>query len=368
MLLLVSHFATNKGVTDFFVDYLIENNKDFYLFKHPFSTNKTTHSELLLRKNGQWKTIKTYKRSKSEILNLIKNFLTTVWMSLRLGSQIDTTYSFGSLNASANVLSSWFLRRTTVFWGVDYSRNRFTNKILNLFYHITETFACRFSTYTISQSERQQIARMQYHGLKKSRAILSANGVDSINYAKDFGPYTPPALLYLGSITKQHGVVDFVKASYVQHDIDPKLYIIGTGDKEQELLSILVANSKAADKVQYVGYLNHEKIGDWISAKNERLFGIAPYSNNAGDHVYYVDSLKVKEYLSYNIPYIASNVISVPEDLRSFGILYHDDAEFRAKINEWTNDFKLDIGKKNKALANYMWESLFTKVFSQIKS
>ena len=48
MILIISHFAENKGTTDFFIDFLIEQGRDFYLLKHPFSFAEKNYSELYL--------------------------------------------------------------------------------------------------------------------------------------------------------------------------------------------------------------------------------------------------------------------------------------------------------------------------------
>lgn len=368
MILLVSHFGENRGVTDFFIDFLLEQKRDFYLLKHPLSSARSDYSELCLYSKGTPILVSRYKKTRFHFLNFAKDFYISLLVSFKLNSKVDKVISFGSFNAAPFIFTNSFFGRKIYFWGVDYSRERFTNPLLNKTYRITETVACKYSDFIISQSARQEEARIKFHGLMKQRSIVSSNGIEEKFFKKDFSKYSEPALLYIGSITKQHGIVSFADYFYLEKDLPLELTIIGSGEEEAALGEI-IKRSNHPDRIKYLGPRDQREISEFISKADKKLFGIAPYvfDSGAGDHVYYGDSIKIKEYLNYNLPHITHNATYIPEQLKRFGILYDSLSELSESLEDKLRRFHLNIEEKNRALAAYNWKTIFGDIAESLK-
>lgn len=367
MILIVSHFADNKGTTDFLIDYLLEEGEDFYLLKHPFIFAKSEYSELYLYSAGIPHLLARYKKLRSNALNLIKNFYISAAVSFKLKIKVDHVISFGSFNAVPYIITNPFFRRRVYFWGVDYSRKRFTNLAFNKIYLEFETLACRYSSYVINQSERQEAARIKYHGLSKEKSIVSANGVSEVSIMRESSRFADPTLLYMGSITEQHGIIDFVRFFYVENDISIKLTIIGAGEEEAALMEVM-EKSHDSRKIVYMGFKSQQEIRDYLLENNQNYFGIAPYSDQYNDHVYYGDSLKIKEYLTYNMPFITSEVVYVQPELIKFGIIYNSFDDLLPQLTSGLNNWSFNIDQKNRLLNKYRWSEIFMKTLSTIQN
>ena len=360
MILLVSHYTRNKGTTDFFRDYLISRNIKHYYLRHPFVfVDDLKYSELVYFDGKKEKTVSKYKKINNSILDMIRNFIISFYVSIKLNRKINKIFAFGSFNTLPFLLSNLFFKRKITFWGVDYSTKRFGNVIMNKIYLVTETVACRYSNRIFNSSPRQAEARMKFHGLKEEKSRIFPNGIEKINFKKDFSKYEKIGLLYIGSITKQHGIIDFVKKFYINDSISYALHIIGGGEKEKEL-NTLVKENNLQDKVKLYGFLTQSQIQNKLIDINEKLFGIAPYSDKMDDLVYYRDSLKIREYLNYNIPYIAPRILYVNENLKKFGFIYKNDNELEKILNDKLIDgFKINQSSVRAVLySEYTWNNI----------
>lgn len=366
MILIVSHFTKNKGVTDFFVEFLEKQKKDFYVLKYPFTFTDIKFSELYLYSDGRYSLIEKYKKNNNDIINLLKNFFISIKVSYILGKRVNKIIAFGSFNVIPFIFFKKFFNRNIYFWGVDYSRKRFRNMFLNKLYLFFETLSCKYCSAVINQTKRQEEARIQLHNLKKNKSIVITNGIEIVNLNKDFSKFNEPAFLYIGSITKQHGIIDFIHYLYIENNSPYILYIIGGGE-EVKILEQIIKNNNLDKKIYYLGYKNQQEIIRFLLGLNKKIFGIAPYSDNLNDHVYYGDSLKIKEYLNYNLPYITSSIIYIPKELQKFGIIYNSLSELSESLENKLRHFNLNIKEKKEVLSAYKWEDIFKKVAELIK-
>jgi hypothetical protein len=166
--------------------------------------------------------------------------------------------------------------------------------------------------------------------------------------------------LYIGSITDQHGIIKFVKEFYINDKIPYNLYIIGGGEKE-DLLDDLIKKNNLSKKIFYMGSRKLNEIINFLKKIDRGLFGIAPYSKEINDHVYYGDSLKIKEYLNYNLPFISSDVVYIPKNLRDFGLIYKNQKELNTILHSKLKTLSIDSQKLKKTMKEYLWENIFNK-------
>lgn len=365
MILIVSHFTKNKGVTDFFIDFLLKKDQEFYVIKHPFTSADLQFSELILYKNGQSILVTKIKKTKSDLINLVMNFFVTLLFSLKLGKKIDVAIAFGSFNVTPLVLTNILFLRKVCFWGVDYSRKRFANYSLNRIYFLLETIASKYSSFTINQSLRQEEARIKFHSLDKTKSILSTNGIEATESNKTTLSNVSTAFIYIGSLTKQHGIVDFIKFFYIDNDIKFTTFIIGDGEERENLINIM-AKAHNPEKIKFLGFKTQEEIRRLIMFSDDNMIGIAPYTDKINDHVYYGDSIKIKEYLNYDLPYIASDVVCIPNDLIEFGIVFHSFEDLLRNIENVSDLQRFNKQRKDKVLEHYQWAFLFSDVIKTL--
>jgi|GEM_PF-1008449 len=366
MLLLVSHFTKNKGTTDYFSEYLKNNSIPYYYLRHPFNFTDLRYSELVFFDGKKEILLNKYGKINNSILDLVRNFLVSLFISLKLNKKVDKIMAFGSFNVIPFIFLKKTLKRTVYFWGVDYSRDRFRIKLLNGLYSFFETVACKCGDLVIQPTKRQADARMQFHKLKIEKSLIVPNGVGEIKFNKTFSIYEKIALIYIGSITVQHGVLDFIKYFYLKKKLNYKLYIIGGGELENELMDLIKLNG-LENKIIFLGSKKQEEIAVFLRDANEKLFGIAPYDDKFNDHVYYGDSLKIKEYLNYNIPFITSCIAYVPPEIRKFGFVYADFEKLSQFFKKGIVDFQFDEKNKDEVLKKYRWENIFSVLMDRTK-
>lgn len=357
MILIVSHFTNNKGTTDYFRDFLLCKNRPHYYLRHPFSFTDIKKSQLIYFDGNKEVILKEYNKFNNEKLDLIRNFFLSLFIAFKYGKKIKKVFAFGSFNTVPFLLVKYCFRNKVIFWGVDYSTKRFKNILLNKFYLWTETISCKYSDGIIQPTKRQEDARIKYHNLNKEKSLIIPNGTAEINFNKDFSIYDIISFIYIGSITAQHGILDFIKYFYLKKNIDSKLYIFGGGELENELRKLIKENG-LKDKVIFFGFKKQSEIIDFLDITTERLFGIAPYNDSKSDHTFFIDSLKIKEYLNYNIPFVISNISYISDSLKNSGIIYKDYSEIFEKIS----GFNYNLNNIQKFKSDFYWKNILNKI------
>lgn len=359
MYFIVTHFTKNLWTTDYFTEYLRKNKISYIFLKHPFqSENDLLYSEVIEFDGKDEKIIWKYKKSQNFFFEMLRNFFLTFYISIKFFWKYKKVIGFGWFNIFP-VLWVRIFWKITYFWWVDYSRKRFWNLVLNKIYLFLETAWCIFASKVISSSKRQSEAREKFHHAKYEKTIIINNGISNINFSKNFFQNSDICFFYLGSITPQHGVLDFIKYFYLENNISNSIYIIGWWELEEELKKIIEKN-KLQEKIYFLWRKNREEILQFLKKNENKIFWIAPYSDNLNDHVYYGDSLKIREYLGYNIPFLVSDIPYISDDLQKFGITYK---KFEEIDFEELKTFSFDIDAKNKILEKYTWDNLFSKEF-----
>lgn len=367
MKLLITHISFNKGTADYYIDFLKNKNECFFVLRHPMTKNVSNRSILSYVSSGSENEVATYRVMKSDVAGYLGNLMISLWVIINHTSSVKYIVGFGGFNILPAILLS-FLGHKSVFWGVDYSTRRFSNSALNRVYLYIETLACLYSHYVIQPSFRQEEVRIKRHGLNKEKSIVLPNGIElsGRNLVRWENLDAPLALIYLGSITNQHGLLDFVRFVYLKENLRIPLYIFGGGELSADLIYLIEKNN-LNKLVFYFGYKTHDEILYFINSCNKKLVGIAPYRVHSGsDHVYFGDSLKIKEYISYGMSYLTSNVVYIDEELKYFGSIYSDELTL---LNFLRNPSTIRSGTAanfQSFLNNYSWSNIFHKKLSKI--
>lgn len=364
MILINSHFSKNKGTTDFFIDFLSKKGESFYVLKHPFDVSDKKEIELYFFVGEDYSLVSSYKKSDSFLFNLFKDLIISLWVSIKLRSKVTIIFGFGSFNIFPFILTDIFFKRKKIFWGVDYSRKRFSNAFLNKTYLLLETVSCLYADFVISVTQRQETARIKYHKLHKNKSIICTNGIipnELVFNKKNDGEYK---MIYIGSITEQHGVIDLMLNFFMKNNLKYPVDIIGSGNGVDKLKQI-ITSGEIGSNTKYLGFMSQKDIYEYIKSSEYKLIGIAPYSDKFDDHVYYGDSLKIKEYLNYYIPFLVSDLVYIPTELLGYGIVYHTYDDLTEKLKNLDSLFPKIEEVKN-TLQDYSWNTLFSDTLQKI--
>lgn len=367
MILIISHYTKNRGVTDFLIQHIESKKIPFLYLRHPFYFENIKISELVdSKKDGKKIVLLKIIKSKVSFLSMIQDLFINIFVSLKMGKKVNKIIGFGSFNMFPFIITNWIYRRKLYFWGCDYSIKRFNSVFLNKLYFWFETLACKYSTLIIQPTLRQQLVRQEKHGLDVKKSLIIPNGIESFERLGRVREDQEIALIYIGSITKQHGVTEFVKYFYSENKIPFKLFIFGSGEDEASLVDLIKENS-LSNSVTYFGSNTTEEIRFFIKNFEGRFFGIAPYDRKYGDHVYYGDSIKIKEYLSWGIPFITSEVAYVDEELKSLGYVYKDFEQLLSFFRNSISNLKIDQGYRTKVMIKkYLWENNLNKLINKL--
>src|SRR3989344_8996851 len=361
MHLLISHAGANKGVTGYFKDYLAEQKIEYMYLRHPFAESDFRTSDLIYVSNtGREETVSKYHLPSNEIFAMAAHFFISSWVLLRRGRHISLVIGFGSFNCIAALLLRAIFRYKVYFWGVDYSTKRFSNSILNSLYLYFETISCRHVDLVIQPTQRQEEARARRHGLSKGRSLIIPNGIASL--ALEFHSDRPPtAFLYVGSITRQHGILDLVEDYYITKKDSTPTNVVGGGSPAAELERVL-KEKDLVNVIHYFGRKSREEMTQILRATKESFVGLAPYKQfYDADHVRFGDSLKIKEYLGFGLPFLVSADVDVSTDLAKFGIRYQSESQLFELLSRPSQIPGPDVEALKKSLQSFTWRELFNK-------
>lgn len=365
MRIVISHFTKNKGTTDYFLEYLQTEKLTYYCIKHPLPSAKRLTSQLIYFNGNEQKLIKSYPALDFSVIGYIYNFALTAWLLLLILKKKSTiVYCFGSFNVLPALCIVPFKRARIVFWGVDYSPRRFSSTILNHLYHLTETLSCHFADLLVQPNIRQQKARASMHGLKLSHSVIVPNGVEQYKDNTRNLANAPIAFYYLGSLSTTHGVYEFVHEVYIKRRSTTMLDIFGSGEQEGAIAE-LIANNKLQSIVKLHGPIEHAEIVKFVQNNQFNLVGIAPYKVDKESHIYYGDSLKIKEYLALGTPFLTHKDMLTSRKIAEHGIKYANFDDLDKNVLPKLQVIVKNLNKDLTFMKAYLWSAVFSSYLIQ---
>ena len=230
----------------------------------------------------------------------------------------DIFIGIDPLNAFAGVVFRKIgLLKKTVFYCVDYTPTRFTNKIVNSVYLWIDNFCAKnsdevwnVSTRIVDLRKKQGVANEKIKFVPNSPVFGNCPrrkiaDVDRNRIVMVSGLTHGPALdLVLESFKKVHS--KFPKT---------KLVIVGTGSYQRRLTR-RIKTMGLVESVILAGQLPNSELLTEVS-KSALALSIYPRSKNYS-WVYYGDSKKTREYLACGVPVITTDVVSTCDDIKKY--------------------------------------------------
>lgn len=197
---------------------------------------------------------------------------------------------------------------------VDYSPQRFENKILNKIYHLIDRITLRFSDKAWVVSERIYDLRTK-QGKNPSDITVVPNAPSNREVERLVKKQTNPFnLITIGTITRAVDfglIIDSVGEIYKKFP-KIKLTIIGQGNGMDDLKKE-IEKRKLSKNIFLTGSKTH---GEVFKILSDQGIGIAMYTDNAS-WSYYSDSMKARDYLALGLPVIISGNIGTAEEIKN---------------------------------------------------
>jgi len=373
-IVIVSHvFAT--GPAQELENYLVKKQiKDLTFLGFPFSYCKVKNPFLKKYQSGCLIKEKIY-----PVLSLpgslfhFKDIFLTIWIVLTKSFKADLYIGADCLNAfSGLVLKKLGIVKKVVFYTIDYVPTRFSNKLLNNFYHWIDFCCVKNCDQTWNLAVEMAKGR-EAKGLPLkygSRQVTVPIGVSDIKKVefKDIERYT---IAFMGHLTAGKGIETLIDSmpDILSKISDTRLLIIGSGEMEASLKE-LVRRKKLDKSIEFTGYLeNHDEVIDKLS---KCAIAIAPYRDSKDTYTRYADPGKIKAYLAAGLPVVVTNVPKIAEviDKAGCGIAIQDKKETLVdSIYKLLSDE--DLLRKYRLntvnfIKNYTWDAIYQKAFTSL--
>jgi len=377
--ILATHATDIQGPPDALATYLQNRTEWLVVMKFPLSADDMLKPGCEIYRDGQPIERRTFGiRIRPFLLNYVIDLLLILYWSLCIIAKYKLTSItfFGCNNyvtLSGLALKGCRQVKTVVFYSIDYSQQRFSNRLLNCVYRYIDKIAATKSAFVWSNTNRTRAIRTR-QGIREASNILVPNGVysDLITPSDGNGRHDHGiSIEYHGHLTESKGVQNVIDALDKLGNPNFSLDIIGSGPFEGRLRAV-AARSKYKDKITFVGRRSYKET---IAALSKYDLSVALISPKE-DYIRYCDPVKIKEALASNVPVLVSNVPEIAQLIkqRKLGIVV-ENAENVEEIARRLGDLFANIGvlaeyRKNIAeiRKDFDWNNIYDKPMQLIKA
>lgn len=352
IIFILSHNSEIPGPIDYYHRYLVKIGYRIIKLEHPLD-NYQERSTVFCNKNN---IIKIKRSNDFGIFNLFIDFYISLKFVLK--NNFDIFIGANNFDTFISLVSRKIFRKKIekiVYFGTDFSEDRFKNKALNKIYFFIESICCRYSDLIVSNTKRAENKRLEF-GLKKEKSMVIPNGVllDKEDFNKK--ELNKNNFIFIGSVTREHGLYDLIETI---HPLIKRLVLIGYGDDWNRVIGICKEKSI---KIETHCKKDHKFCIDYLKTFNG--FGLAPY-NLDSKWTYYCSPLKVVEYIACGLPVLMSSLPEIASYVKEniLGVVYFGELNY----NEISHDLKLfDVNgfnlKAKEFYSIYNQNSLYSKI------
>jgi len=317
-------------------------------------------------------------RREAALVQYVKDFLLTIYWTIKTGQKFDVFIGFDNLNAFAGwVLKRLGVARQCVFYVVDYSPLRFENKVLNWIYHKIESFCAIHCDETWNLSERMISARETFKGIKPEQCGIQK--IAPMGIWHDDMPSVPESevkyrqLVYMGAITKKQGIQFVLEAipKIVARIPDFTFLVIGDGDYLDELKA-QADRPGIRERVHFTGYIQDHHEIDRLVAESGLAVALYERGDPLRNFTYYTDPGKIKVYLGAGVPVLITDVphnAMEIEQNRCGRIVTTDADNIASEVVALMNDEQELKSYRQNALSysqRFRWEAIFSNLFDSL--
>ena len=220
---IVSHSSEIEGPIDYYWEYLKRNGYVVLKLEHPLNDYRKRFSIFY----GQSEVLKIKRSNHFGILNLFVDFYISTKFILR--NDFDIFIGANNFDTFVGIFSRNILRKKIekiIYFGSDFSEDRFNNVLLDRIYYFIETICCKYSDLVISNTKRAEEKRLSFE-LEAANSIVIPNGVLLEVEGFNKKEINKRNFIFVGSVTREHGLYALIECIY---PLIGKLVLIGYGD------------------------------------------------------------------------------------------------------------------------------------------
>lgn len=293
-------------------------------------------------------------------------FLTLLLVSIN-AFKSDLYVGADCLNAfSGLLLKKLGIVKKVVFYTIDYVPVRFSNNLLNSFYHWMDSCCVKKCDHTWNLSSEMSNGR-EVKGLSskyRSKQIVVPMGTNSKLRKLSFNEVNNYEIVFMGHLREKQGLEFLIAAlpDIINKIPQANLLIIGTGPIEEKLKN-QVKHLELTNKVKFTGYIrSHTQLQNMLS---KCAVAVAPYVDDEKTFTRYADPGKAKAYLASSLPVVITKVPQVAMEIEKekcgFAINYNKEELIEAIVKLLSDKNLLETYKKNalKFAKKYNWNKIF---------
>lgn len=321
-------------------DYLVKEEKEVLFIGHPILGNLFT---------WLWGALDT----------LIK--------VLKQGKKYDLYVGYDNVNAFIGlILKKMGKVEKVIFMTVDYSHNRFKNKLLNNFYHWLDYFCLRNADLVWNSTDRMVFER-EKRGIPKiyrSKQIAVPDGTDLIKQVP-FGKRNRYEIVFVGHLKEDMGLELLIESfPEIEKKIPGiKITIIGSGYMEKKLKELAKGSN-----IEFKGFIGD--LSDVYKIITKAVIGLAIYNENG--MMEFTDPAKVKLYLSAGLPVIVTRTPQIAPEIKNkkcgITIAYNKKEIKNAIVRLLKNEELLRRYSDNALVLSkkYLWSNIFKEALGKL--
>lgn len=363
------------------LDFLLEEYTYVFLFSighHNLGKNQITNKITVYENKKIKKEIHFYYLSVSSKLVFIAipfrsllNLFQIMWQCQKLKKQyaiLDVYFTVNGFTAWVGlVLRRFGLVDRTIYWVCDYypiiNKDKFIQALRWLYWQfdkrtIQSDFLAFHNKRIVNVWKKNNVLPQNYKAtLIPIATAKTVNAFENKNYKKI-------RLCFLGVLKKSMGLDYILNSADLLSQSFPGLVIeiIGPGPDGDYFKKIA---KKSGITCNFHGYLNEKEVEKVIT---HSTIGIAPYMPDPSNVSYYADSAKMKKYISFGLPIIATKVHEFSEEVEKFkaGIMvtYGDSQQLVDAISEINTNYR-SMGKNARKLNElYFYKNIYPKMFN----
>lgn len=309
-------------------EFLMQERVPEVLFiAHPLETNQDQSFVEIIQGGAIFQTQKLPFRSRFPLLNYLLELFSTLQQVLKRKKKYDLFIGVDSLNALAGILLKKIGKvKRLIYYTIDYVPRRFENRALNALYHWLDSFAVKHADEVWNVSARITEARHEFQGMDPR--VYNHQKVVPIGVWYDklkrppFAAVKKRQLLFVGNLLRKQGVQYVLEAIPLVIDRLKGFHfmIIGGGPHEAALKK-MVDDLKIRPYVTFAGWIkDRQELDRWMS---DSALAVAMYDkfddHGAINFTYYADPTKLKDYLSFGIPILLTEVPHNARELVNYG-------------------------------------------------
>lgn len=371
--IIVAHEAST-GPPQELCNFLVQRKtKKVFFIAHPllyFKEGFKNSSKFNYYKDGSLaKSNKAFHWKLPEPLLYLKDIVYTIIWSISLREKFDIFFGVDNLNAFAGIFLKKIGRvNKVVYYNIDYTPKRFSNKIMNYIYHKIDKYCCYNADINWVGTSKTSEARIA-NGLssfKMAKTIIVPDGNHSLKIKKINNSDREKVLVYVGYLMQKQGI-DLVldSLSEIRKKIkNIKFKIIGTGDYGA-VLKKKVNELRLNKHVQFKGFIKDDREVEKIVSQSS--IGVATYTEDKDSFTYYSEAGKPKLYLGCGTPVILTNVPSIAKVIgreKAGVVINYRKDQFVNAVCEILKDEKTYKNYKSNAIVlgeKFDWSYIFEK-------